>query len=464
MCSIFGALVAPDAGTTTHTSLQHVWRESAQRGRDSCGVHNVKHGASYRLAVLGSNLAPDFQAAGAYIGNRRAEPTTEWVEDKSFDDVQPFQTPGGWHIAHNGTIANDKEIIAELAGLEGFFEPRTSIDTEAIAIALDVMSRESSKVDAFGAVLDMLSGSFALIAAHEEDPTVLYYAANYKPMWVQSLDNGKSVVVASQKSYLFDHGIFEPAPTVIEPYSWGFIDAAFGVVEMGTLYDYQKPRTLVVCSGGLDSTVAAAFCKKRGDDVTLMHFLYGAKAETREVEAVTELARLLDAPLEMVSTSFFKEQATSVLTDDSRDITTGFDGAAGAEYGHEWVPARNTVMMALALAYAEAHGFTKIVLGNNLEESGGGYPDNEQEFINRWQDLVPYAVKPYTRIEFEQPLGTLMKHEIVKLGAEVNAPFETSWSCYSGGEEHCGTCGPCFMRKTAFKMNGLTDPVMPSER
>lgn len=464
MCAIFGALVSPDATEVSSAALQHVWRESAQRGRDSCGVHNIKENASYRQAALGSNLAPDFKARGAYVGNRRAEPTTEWVEEKTFDDVQPFQTPGGWHIAHNGTIANDKEIIEALRDREGFFEPRTTIDTEAIAIALDVEANNFSKVDAFGTVVEILQGSFALVAVHESDPTVLYYAANYKPMWLQSVDDGRTVIVASQKAYLFDNGIFEAAPTVIEPYTWGFVDSAFGVVECGSLYEYQPPKTLVVCSGGLDSTVAAAFCKHRGDSVTLLHFLYGAKAQSREYESVKQLSEVLDVPLELVSTSFFKEQATSSLTDDSRDIVTGFDGAAGAEYGHEWVPARNTVMMALAVAYSEAHGFTKIVLGNNLEESGGGYPDNEQEFINRWQDLVPYAVKPYTRIEFEQPLGTLMKHEIVALGAEVNAPFELSWSCYSGGEEHCGTCGPCFMRKTAFKMNGLTDPVMPSER
>lgn len=461
MCSIFGAIVTPH--TNASETLTEVWEASAERGRDSCGVHHCTHSGNRRQATIGSELKVDFRGAGVYIGNRRAEPTTEWVGEKSDSDIQPFVTPGGWHMAHNGTIANDRDVIEKLRGSRGFFEPRTSIDTEAFGIALDVVSESQEPAQAFRDAIAMMEGSFALLAAHTSQPDRIFYAANYKPLYVQSVERGGAIVLASQRHYLPDNGIFQPAPTVIPPYTWGWVSAADGLNVVGSLYSNKGNRTLVVCSGGLDSTVAATFCKNRGDDVTLLHFLYGCKAEGKELEAVHQLSAALDVPLETLTTSFFKESATSSLTDDARDIVTGFGGAAGAEYGHEWVPARNTVLIALAVAYAEAHGFDTIVLGNNLEESGGGYPDNEQEFINRWRDLIPYAVKPYTRIDFEQPLGSLMKHEIVALGSKLNAPFESSWSCYYGGDQHCGTCGPCFMRKTAFRMNGLTDPVMPKE-
>lgn len=462
MCSVFGAILSEFADSAVDVEV--VWNRSAERGRDSCGVAlHHKDGENDAWRAIGDRVPALFDEPGVYIGNRRAEPTTEWVGSKSLSDVQPFETPGGWLIAHNGTIANDKELVEAYRGQAGFFEPRTKIDTEAFGVLLDVHSQvHGSDLDAFEIAVKEVKGSYAFVVSHVDQPNTIFYATNYKPLWVQSMDLGSTIVVTSQKSYLFNHSIFEPAPTVIEPYTFGHIDLLDGVVQAGSLYPTDVPeRTLVVCSGGLDSTVAASYCQANGQDVTLLHFLYGAKAQSREVESVKALAAHLDVQVNFLSTNFFKESATSSLTDENKDIVTGFGGAEGAEYGHEWVPARNTVLIALAVAYAEAHGFTKIVLGNNLEESGGGYPDNEQEFINRWIDLIPYAVKPHTKISFEQPLATLMKHEIVKLGHDVQAPMELSWSCYHGGDTHCGSCGPCFMRKTAFEMNGLTDPVMP---
>jgi 7-cyano-7-deazaguanine synthase len=159
-----------------------------------------------------------------------------------------------------------------------------------------------------------------------------------------------------------------------------------------------------------------------------------------------------------LETDFFARAARSVLTGDG-EIESRRGGEHAAELGTEWVPARNTIFASLALAYAEAHDFDAIALGNNLEESGGGYPDNEQEFINKIQELTPYAVKPYRRVELSQPCGTLMKAEIVRLGHEIEAPLDLTWSCYEGGREHCGTCGPCWMRQVAHLVNGLVDPA-----
>jgi 7-cyano-7-deazaguanine synthase len=133
-------------------------------------------------------------------------------------------------------------------------------------------------------------------------------------------------------------------------------------------------------------------------------------------------------------------------------------GVEGAEYAHEWVPARNLVMLSVATAYAEANGFNVIALGNNLEESGA-YPDNEEQFTIQFDSLLPMAVHDGYEVRVVAPVGTLMKHEIVKLGLELGTPFKETWSCYKGGLKHCGECGPCFMRRTAFERNGTTDPV-----
>src|SRR5690606_34500215 len=140
-------------------------------------------------------------------------------------------------------------------------------------------------------------------------------------------------------------------------------------------------------------------------------------------------------------------------------------GEAGAEFAHEWVPARNTVLLALALAYADKEGLTHIALADNLEQSGGGHPDTEQEFVNRFQHPAPQDSPTYTPITFIPPLAGLMKHEIVKLGVSEHMAFELTWSCYEGGGKgHCGECGPCYLRSRAFMMNDAVDPVFTPEQ
>jgi 7-cyano-7-deazaguanine synthase len=134
-------------------------------------------------------------------------------------------------------------------------------------------------------------------------------------------------------------------------------------------------------------------------------------------------------------------------------------GEAGAEFAHEWVPARNLLLLSVATAFAEANGFETIVLGNNLEEAGA-YPDNEPEFIAKFNDILPFAVGDGKRMEVIMPVGNLMKHEIVALGMELNAPIHLTWSCYRAGEHHCGTCGPCYMRRKAFDINKELDPLV----
>ena len=451
-CAIVGAFAINSIDQT----LTDVWDASIERGRDAWGVINVT--TRERWSPFNADQ-PDFREVGCYIGNRRAEPTTEWVQDKTDQDTQPFTTPGGWNIVHNGTIANDRDIISSLSKRAGWYEPRTKIDTESVGIALDVYSQTMEPLGAVDATIRRLKGSFALLMVHNDDPSTIWYAVNYKPLYVAAVPGG--VIAASQRHYFPDQGTYGVNPAQVPPYTMGRITPGKGLEVIQSLYEEKVAnRVLVVCSGGLDSTVAAAKYVREGNDVTLLHLMYGAKAEGQEVLSVKEIAANLGCEAVFLATSFFSQSAPSSLTNPDAQIVTGFGGADGAEYGHEWVPARNTVMIALALAYAEANGYDTLVLGNNLEESGGGYPDNEQEFINRWNDLIPFAVKPYADIVIEQPLGALMKHEIVALGITLDAPFAATWSCYSGGNAHCGTCGPCFMRRTAFEMNGAVDPVM----
>jgi 7-cyano-7-deazaguanine synthase len=153
----------------------------------------------------------------------------------------------------------------------------------------------------------------------------------------------------------------------------------------------------------------------------------------------------------------------SPLTDGTKGIASDGDGRAGAEFAHEWVPARNLIMLAIATGIAEAHGFDVLAVGTNLEESGA-YPDNEMEFVKRLNALLPFAVGSRRKVRVEMPAGNLMKHEIVKRGVAVDAPLDLTWSCYHAGDHHCGQCGPCYMRRRGFEMNGLADPVFAHEK
>jgi 7-cyano-7-deazaguanine synthase len=210
-----------------------------------------------------------------------------------------------------------------------------------------------------------------------------------------------------------------------------------------------------VCSGGLDSVVAATYVKKViGVDTELIHFCYGSRAEGPEVIAVQAAADALGVPCTVFPLPVYKPSDSPLLQADSKIA----GGEEGAEFAHEWVPARNLLLLSVATAYAEANGFDTIVLGNNLEEAGA-YPDNEPEFIAKFNDLLPFAVGDGKRMRVMMPVGNLMKHEIVELGHRIGAPLDKTWSCYRAGEQHCGTCGPCYMRRTAFEINGLEEVI-----
>lgn len=453
-CAVFAA-VSLDADPPTAATLGRTFRFCAERGRDSWGLEVLGHGGDLRrLSSVGGRPAPEevpLDGPSTVIGNRRAEPTTEWVPDKREADIQPFQSER-WLYTHNGTISND----GHLRRTYGLTTP-TPIDTAVIGPLLDLVG--------FPATVRLLEGSFALLAVDRARPDRVHFACNYKPLWFLGSRSGRLLQFASQERFLEPTGfdpLHSPAPRQVPPYSIG--TAGLDGISWTSLYPAPPPRrrVLVVCSGGLDSATVAWKHHRDGDEVSLFHLRYGARAEEPEVRAVAELGRRMGLPADRVlciATDFFRSQARSVLTDPDAEITTARGGEAGAEFGHEWVPARNTVMLALAMAYAEAHGFDTIALGNNLEESGGGYPDNEEEFINKVQQLAPYALRPYHQVTVSQPVATLMKHEIVRLGLSLEMPFEVTWSCYQGGERHCGECGPCFMRRRAFEMNGAVDPV-----
>lgn len=404
MCSIFGAI-----GDIDHALLARLAANAGDRGRDGGRMDSFFDGQ-------------------VVLGNWRATPTTE-VE---VGELQPYDG-----VVHNGTIANAEE----LGLLPG------EIDSQVLPLVLD-----RSSLRAFAGSIGSLRGSYAIAATADYGPAV-YLACNYKPVYYVTL--GMAVYFSSMARHfsgLLPAGI---APVKMSPYS----AMALGGFETVRLMPQPPRRAVVVASAGLDSTTVAAMLVRDGYEVCLLHFDYGCQAGSREAELIPRIAAALGASWHVASLDY------SAMRGQGGIMTAGAPVAGpveGAEWAHEWVPARNLLMLSWATAFAEANGYHYLALGNNLEEAGA-YPDNEEELTTLFGALLPNAVQNGYGMEVLSPIGHLMKHEIVAAGLAIGAPYELTWSCYHGGDRHCGVCGPCHMRRTAFERNGAVDPVFSGE-
>ncbi len=119
-----------------------------------------------------------------------------------------------------------------------------------------------------------------------------------------------------------------------------------------------------------------------------------------------------------------------------------------------WVPARNMVFTSIATSFAESIGAEIIIVGWDAEEAAT-FPDNSKEFMDVFNELI--SIGSPENIKIEAPAIDLNKEEIVKLGVEVGAPMELSYSCYAGRDKHCGVCESCMRRKRAFKKLKIKD-------
>lgn len=462
MCAIFG-VIARNRSRRVIETLAYIYSASHERGRDGRGfdvfsmdqpVHHFRD--ITRSFAQDLPPLPASNSAFKLIGNLRAEPTTEFVSEKTMYDQQPYYTEN-WTIVHNGTIANDKELRRDRI----IYPSR--VDSAAIVERLQYNSDRTGDYyfDTFTETIREIKGSFAILAAGDEVGCI-YAACNYRPIWYAVTPDG--VFFTSSRDYLPP----DLVPQMLTPYSIAKFTVDGLQLRIPLLKTEPTNRAMVVCSGGMDSVVAATFAQKELDlDITLVHFKYGSRAEGPEVKAVQAIAEFLHVPVVFIDVPIYNKSDSPLLDPDS----TVAGGEAGAEFAHEWVPARNLMMLSITTALAEAKGCDTIVLGTNLEEAGA-YPDNEPEFINRFNDMVPFAVGDGKSIQVIMPVGNMMKHEIVRLGLSIGAPLHLTWSCYKalkvefnqadGGKFryiHCGTCGPCYMRKTAFLINNTPEVI-----
>jgi 7-cyano-7-deazaguanine synthase len=223
-------------------------------------------------------------------------------------------------------------------------------------------------------------------------------------------------------------------------------------------------RAVVLLSGGMDSATAAALTKARGFELNALSFRYGQR-HALELEAARRVAQALGVARHAVVDIDLRAFGGSALTADGIAVPKDRPAdAIGAGVPVTYVPARNTIFLAFALAWAETLGITDIVIGVNALDYSG-YPDCRPEFIAAFQHLANLATRAGTelkqRFTIHTPLILLSKREIVQRGIALGLDYGLTLSCYDPSEagEACGHCDACQLRLKGFREAGVEDPA-----
>ena len=224
----------------------------------------------------------------------------------------------------------------------------------------------------------------------------------------------------------------------------------------------MSKKAVCLISGGIDSCTTAFMAKKEGYKIYALSFNYGQK-HNREIESAKEIAKAVNAEKHIVFDLDLSQFKGSSLVDKKIDIPENQKlNDIGKNIPSTYVPARNTVFLSIALAFAETVDADAIFIGATSTDYSG-YPDCRPEYLDSFQKMTNLATKKTVEgksIEIKAPLVSLSKAEIIKKGKTLGAPFEKTWSCYKGGNKACGRCDSCQLRLKGFKEAGLEDPIV----
>lgn len=224
----------------------------------------------------------------------------------------------------------------------------------------------------------------------------------------------------------------------------------------------DKPA-VVLLSGGLDSATVAAIAARDGFDVHALSFSYGQR-HSAELDAARTVASVQRAKDHKIIPIDLRSFGGSALTDDI-EVPKDRDAAAMAEgIPVTYVPARNTIFLSFALAWAEVLGSSAIYIGVNALDYSG-YPDCRPEYIEAFQSMARIATKAgvegTTELQIRAPLVALTKAEIITLGTELGVDYGLTVSCYDADASGaaCARCDSCLLREKGFAEVGIPDPT-----
>ena len=222
-------------------------------------------------------------------------------------------------------------------------------------------------------------------------------------------------------------------------------------------------RAVVLLSGGLDSATALAICRADGFEAYALSFRYGQRHE-REVPAARKIAKSLGAKEHRIARIDLRVFSGSALTAELEVPKTRSATEMASGIPVTYVPARNTIFLSYALAWAEVLGATDIFIGANAVDYSG-YPDCRPEFIRAFEHLANLATRAGiegARFAIHAPLLALSKAAIIQRGLSLGVDYALTHSCYdpTSNGMACGACDSCQLRLKGFREAGLTDPIV----
>lgn len=223
-------------------------------------------------------------------------------------------------------------------------------------------------------------------------------------------------------------------------------------------------KAVVLLSGGLDSATAIAIAKSEGFDVYALSFKYGQR-HLHELTCAKKISTNVGAIEHRIAEINLGTFGGSALTDDNISVPKGREIAEmSGGIPVTYVPARNTIFLSFALAYAEVIGSHDIFIGVNALDYSG-YPDCRPEFIEAYQTMANLATKEgvegKTKMTIHTPLISLTKGEIIKWGLSLGVDYSVTNTCYDPTPEGyaCGECDACLLRLKGFNENNMNDPA-----
>jgi 7-cyano-7-deazaguanine synthase len=220
----------------------------------------------------------------------------------------------------------------------------------------------------------------------------------------------------------------------------------------------ENPKAVVLLSGGLDSVTTLAIAQSLGYECFALSFSYGQRHDA-ELDAASKIARQYQVSEHLVLNIDLGRMGGSALTDTSIDVPR----QQGSGIPVTYVPARNTVFLSYALAWAEVLHAEAIFIGVNAVDYSG-YPDCRPEYIEAFQNMARLATRAGVEgqtISVKTPLIHLSKAQIIQKGTELGVDYASTVSCYQADDlgQACGACESCRLRKAGFAAAGITDPT-----
>lgn len=459
-----------------------VVEKSGERGRDDTAVIVVRNDGWAFTTYDHLPAKAFFEKYSRGLGglNELAE-STHWacilacnINRPLLDRAAPTTVGiGDWAGVFDGTISNLAELGAPDIGT-------------AILTQYEKLEKKGGRGQLLtDAVTNKLTGGFAYIAAHLQDPVEIHIVRSFRSLWMIRLGTG-AIVFSSDKEAL--ESVYGRHPQSFGPERYQEMPPYSAMVfninqDSSHFYTYKiksghvsnipsasNRKAVVVCSGGLDSCVASFVAAKiHGLQLRLVHFDYGQTASEREWEAVKTISREINQQggVAICENHKLKPAIDSTVLQSGGTLPPDEDGVNTLL---RWVPARNVMMLGYAAHVAECDGAKFIYTGFNLDEAEV-FPDNTKSFFDAVNHMLKYGT--LGQVQLMPALERLTKPELIRLGIHLDAPLGACWSCDTDGRGdkefgevaqvdgadilHCGKCAPCLIRQHAFSLVGLQD-------